>query len=38
MKIIKVEDETHKELEKCGIKGETFDTIIKRLIKQSGKK
>jgi len=37
MKIIKVEDKTHEELMKCGVKGETFDTIISRLVKQAGK-
>jgi len=33
LKIIKIEDKTHEELCKCGVKGETFDTIVKRLIK-----
>jgi len=33
-KIIKVSPETHKELLKLGAKGETFDDIIKRLIKE----
>jgi hypothetical protein len=33
-KIIKVSPETHKKLLKLGSKGETFDDIIKRLIKE----
>ena len=33
-KIIKVSPETHKELLKLGMKGETFDDIIKKLIKE----
>jgi len=32
MKIIKVEDETHKRLEEFGNKNETFDDVIKRLL------
>jgi len=32
MKTIKIKESTHKKLLKCGIKGETFDTIIDRLI------
>jgi len=32
MKIIKVEEETHKRLKEIGSKGETFDEIIKRLL------
>ena len=34
MKTIKVSDETHEALRKLGIKGETFDEIIQKLIKQ----
>ena len=33
MKIIKVEDETHDKLMEYGKKKETFDDIIKRLLK-----
>jgi hypothetical protein len=33
-KIIKVSPETHKELQKLGVKGDTFDDIIKKLIKE----
>jgi hypothetical protein len=33
-KIIKVSPETHKELQKLGMKGETFDDVIKKLIKE----
>jgi hypothetical protein len=33
-KIIKVSPETHKKLQKLGMKGETFDDIIKKLIKE----
>ena len=33
-KIIKVSIETHRKLLKLGSKGETFDDIIKRLIKE----
>ena len=33
-KIIKVSPDTHKRLLKLGSKGETFDDIIKRLIKE----
>jgi hypothetical protein len=33
-KIIKVSPETHKELQKLGMKGDTFDDIIKKLIKE----
>ena len=33
MKILKVNDETHKLLMSLGKKGETFDDIINRLIK-----
>ena len=36
MKIIKVEDETHKKLMAIGNKGETFNEIIERLI-ENGK-
>ena len=32
MKIIKVEDKTHKRLEEFGKKNETFDEIIIRLL------
>jgi hypothetical protein len=32
-KIIKVSLETHKELQKLGMKGETFDEVIKKLVK-----
>lgn len=32
-KIIKLSPETHKELQKLGMKGETFDDVIKKLIK-----
>ena len=32
MKIIKVEDKTHKRLEEFGKKNDTFDDIIKRLL------
>jgi hypothetical protein len=33
-KIIKVSPETHKKLTRLGIKGETFDHIIQRLIQE----
>jgi hypothetical protein len=33
-KIIKVSPDTHKKLLKLGSKGETFDQIIQRLIKE----
>jgi hypothetical protein len=33
-KIVKVSPETHKDLLKLGKKGETFDDIIKKLIKE----
>jgi hypothetical protein len=33
-KIIKVSPETHKKLVKLGGKGETFDQVIQRLIKE----
>jgi hypothetical protein len=33
-KIIKVSPDTHKKLLKLGVKGETFDEIIKRLIQE----
>jgi hypothetical protein len=33
-KIIKVSPETHKELQKLGMKGDTFDDIVKKLIKE----
>ena len=33
-KIIKVSPGTHKELQNIGTKGETFDDVIKRLIKE----
>jgi hypothetical protein len=33
-KIIKVSPEHHKELQKLGMKGDTFDDIIKKLIKE----
>ena len=32
MKIIKIEDETHKRLMKFGNKDETFEDVIKRLL------
>lgn len=32
MKIIKISEETHKDLMKLGKKGESFDKIIQRLI------
>jgi hypothetical protein len=32
IKIIRLTDETHSELENCGKKGETFEKIVKRLI------
>jgi predicted CopG family antitoxin len=32
-KLIKVSDETHAELAKIGTKAETFDHVIRRLIK-----
>ncbi len=34
IKIIKVSPETHKELQKLGMKGDTFDDIVKKLIKE----
>ncbi len=34
MKMIKVQDETHERLMTLGKKGETFDQIIIRLMKQ----
>lgn len=34
MKSIKVSDETHKVLNKLGERGETFDQIIRRLLKK----
>lgn len=33
-KLIKVSDETHAELTKIGTKAETFDNVIRRLIKR----
>ena len=38
MKIIKVEEKTHKRLMGIGNKGETFDTIINKLIDEKNKK
>lgn len=36
--LIKVRDSTRERLKKAGIKGETYDTIIKRLLeKKNGK-
>ncbi|HEX6282747.1 MAG TPA: hypothetical protein VFZ67_11015 [Nitrososphaera sp.] len=37
-KIIKVLPDTHKKLLKLGAKGETFDQIIQRLIKEHEEK
>ena len=37
MKIIKLEDETHKRLMEIGKKGETFDKIINTLIDDGNK-
>ena len=31
-KTIKIEEETHKRLEEHGVKGETFDDIISKLL------
>jgi hypothetical protein len=33
-KIVKVSPDTHKELQKLGLKGDTFDDIIRKLIKE----
>lgn len=38
MKIIKVEDKTHKRLGEFGNKNETFDDIIKRLLDNAPQK
>ena len=32
LKTIKIEEKTHSKLTSCGKKGETFDTIIDRLV------
>lgn len=33
LKTIKIKEETHKELMRIGMKGETFDELFNRLIK-----
>ena len=33
LKMIKVKDETHAELNRLGVRGESFDAIIQRLIR-----
>lgn len=34
VKLVKLKDETHAELNEIGLRGETFDDIIKRLIRE----
>ena len=34
IKLVKLKDDTHAELNSIGLRGETFDDIIKRLIKE----
>ena len=34
IKLVKLKDETHAELNEIGLRGETFDDIIQRLIKE----
>jgi len=34
LKTIKVTEKTHQKLKEKGVKGETFDTIIERLLKK----
>lgn len=36
MKPIKLKDETHKRLNNVGLRGETFDDIINRMIDEAG--
>ena len=38
VKTIRLDDETHEELRELGEKGESFQAIIKRLLKHNGKK
>lgn len=33
VKLVKLKDDTHTELNEIGLRGESFDDIIKRLIK-----
>ena len=35
LKTLKIEESTHKKLEKLGKKGDTFDDIINRLLKNA---
>lgn len=34
VKLVKLKDDTHAQLNEIGMRGETFDDIIKRLIKE----
>lgn len=34
IKLVKLKDETHAALNEIGLRGETFDDIIRRLIKE----
>ena len=38
VKLVKLKDDTHAELNEIGLRGETFDDIIKRLIREYKKK
>jgi hypothetical protein len=38
IKLVKLKDETHAELNEIGLRGETFDDIIKRLIREHKEK
>ena len=37
-KLVKLNDETHAELNEIGLRGKTFDDIIKRLIREHKKR
>jgi len=38
IKLVKLKDDTHAELNSIGLRGETFDDIIKKLIKEHKEK